>query len=68
MNNYSKLLNLKHIERIQLPSPFAPLIFQVKSKTCLNACILGLNLLNDLAKRAEALLSLFSLIALLIAT
>ena len=32
-------------------------ILHVKSKTCLNVCVFGLNFLNDLAKSAEAYLA-----------
>ena len=48
MNNYAKIqYSLKELNCL---TPSAPLILQVKSKTCFNASILMLNRLNDLAK------------------
>ena len=52
MNNYVAKIQ-KSFERIKFPGPFSSPLLQNKSKTRLNAGILKLSCLSDLAKGAE---------------
>ena len=56
MNNYSKNATIqKSLKKLNCLAPSVPPpLLQVNSKTTLNACIFGLNFLNDLTKEAEA--------------